>query len=588
MNAMPLNVRIRLSAMMFLQYMLFAVWFVQLAGYLDKIGVTGTLKALILGSMPLGSLVSPIFCMIADRHFASQKVLMAMNFACAILLFLAAMVGSPLALFILLLLAMICYMPTWSLTSAVAMAHAPSEKFPQIRVFGSIGWAAAGLFGLVAAKLFNDIKIDGTSIPLYCGAGTALVAALLNLTLPNTPPPSKGKPASVVDVLGLRAMGLLKSGNFAFFMLISMIAMIPFTMYFSFASQFLMSQGFKQVTAVMSWGQVAEMLIMLLVPIALTRYGAKWAITAGLGMLLVRYLAFLAGGMLDQTWLYYIPILVHGAIFGFLIVGGQVYVDKKAPPEIKAQAQGLVGLLLFGVGMFVGTIVSNKLIDRYATTSLPVAAGYTAPTTLPSTVPTIANANVSNVSLYGRSLSAAEVGVLAKRDLGKPGEAKKLTDAASDPVRLEDGLLAAGKGLPSLSDKKVEGAMTFSAVVSLPAGKEPISGTLFAVGEGDNAMILGVEKDKLYWKAGASTIAQKMTLPREEDKEGQVPSTHVTAVFDGKVIKLYTNGSVHRVDWNPVWVILIAMTAVLMAAFWVIFRDDVLKKAAPAPEAAKA
>jgi len=364
MNAMPLNVRIRLSIMMFLQYMMFAVWWVQLAGYLAKIGVTGTMKALILSSMALGSLVSPIFGMIADRHFASQKVLMAMNFACAGLLFLAALVSSPVALFVLLLLAMICYMPTWSLTSAVAMAHAPSEKFPQIRVFGSIGWAAAGLFGLTAARFFSA-TIDGTNIPLYCGAGTAFVAALLNLTLPDTPPPAKGKPASIIDVLGLRALGLLKSGNFAFFMLISIIAMIPFTMYFSFASQFLMSQGFTQVTAVMSWGQVAEMFIMLLVPVALVRYGAKWAITAGLGALVVRYVAFLAGGMLGQPWLYYIAILVHGAIFGLLIVGGQVYVDKKAPPEIKAQAQGLVGLLLFGVGMLIGTFASEHLINMY-------------------------------------------------------------------------------------------------------------------------------------------------------------------------------------------------------------------------------
>jgi len=365
MNSMSMNVRIRLSIMMFLQYMMFAVWWVQLAGYLAKIGVTGTMKALILSSMALGSLVSPIFGMIADRHFASQKVLMAMNFACAGLLFLAAMASSPVALFVLLLLAMICYMPTWSLTSAVAMAHAPSEKFPQIRVFGSIGWAAAGLFGLTAARLFDGTRIDGTNIPLYCGAGTALVAALLNLTLPNTPPPAKGKPASIIDVLGLRALGLLKSGNFAFFMFISMIAMIPFTMYFSFASQFLMSQGFTQVTAVMSWGQVAEIFIMLLVPIALTRYGAKWAITAGLGALVVRYVAFLVGGTLGQPWLYYIAILIHGAIFGLLIVGGQVYVDKKAPPEIKAQAQGLVGLLLFGVGMLIGTFASEHLINMY-------------------------------------------------------------------------------------------------------------------------------------------------------------------------------------------------------------------------------
>jgi nucleoside transporter len=365
-SSMSMSVRIRLSIMMFLQYMMFAVWWVQLAGYLAKIGVTGTMKALILSSMALGSLVSPVFGMIADRHFASQKVLMAMNLICAVLLFLAALANSPAALFVLLLLAMICYMPTWSLTSAVAMSHAPSEKFPQIRVFGSIGWAAAMVFSL-AALWFFGARIDGTNIPLYCGAGTALVAALLNLTLPNTPPPAKGQPASIVDVLGLRALGLLKNGNFAFFMLISVIAMIPFTMYFSFGSQFFMSQGFTLATATMSWGQIAEMFIMLLVPIALVRYGAKWAITAGLGALVIRYVAFLAGDVLGQAWLYYIAILIHGAIFGFLIVGGQVYVDKKAPPEIKAQAQGLVGLLLFGVGMLIGTFASEFLINMYTT-----------------------------------------------------------------------------------------------------------------------------------------------------------------------------------------------------------------------------
>jgi nucleoside transporter len=541
---------------------------------------------LIVGSMALGSLVSPIFCMIADRHFASQKVLMAMNFACAALLFLAALVSSPVALFVLLLLAMICYMPTWSLTAAVAMAHAPSEKFPQIRVFGSIGWAAAGLFGIAADRFFNGAEIDGTNIPLFCGAGVALVAALLNLTLPNTPPPSKGKPASIIDVLGLRALGLLKSGNFAFFMLISMLAMIPFTMYFSLGSQFFMSQGFKQVTATMNLGQVAEILIMLLVPIALTRYGAKWAITAGLGMLLVRYIAFLAGGVLGQTWMYYIAILVHGAIFGFLIVGGQVYVDKKAPPEIKAQAQGLVGLLLFGIGMFVGTFVNVRLIDHYATSSEPVAAGYTAPITLAPKLLTIADAKVSDVSLFGRTLSDTEVAVLANRDLGKAKEAKKLTDAASEPVKLDSGLLASGKDLSSLADRKIEDAMTFSAVVNLPAGEEPLSGTLFAVGEGQNAMVLGVEKDKLYWKADGSTISQGIPLPRGKDKKGNVQRTHVTAVFDGEVIKLYTNGAIHKtVNWNILWVILTAISAVLMAGFWFLFRDDVLVKPATAPEA---
>ena len=365
MSSMSMGVRIRLSIMMFLQYMMFAAWWVQLAAYVDKIGVTGNLKSLILSSMPLGCLVSPLFCMIADRHFASQKVLMILNFCCAGLFFLGGLQTNPTALFVILLLGMLCYMPTWSLTNAIAMANAPSEKFPQIRVFGSIGWVAAAVFSIVASKLFNGLKIDGTAIPLYCGAGTALAAALLNLTLPNTPPPAKGKPASIIDVLGLRALGLLKDRNFALFMLISMLVMIPFTMYFSLGSQFFISKGFKQVTATMNLGQFVEMFVMLLVPMALARYGAKWAIGAGLVALLVRYAALLVGGVLDQVWLYYVAILVHGVIYGFFFVGGQVYVDKKASPEIRAQAQGLISLILFGIGMFIGTFFNVRLIDLY-------------------------------------------------------------------------------------------------------------------------------------------------------------------------------------------------------------------------------
>ena len=113
MDKASTSIRIRLSIMMFLQYMLFAVWFVPLAAYLTKMGVEGWKKAIIMSSMPLGCLLSPIVCMIADRHFASQRVLTVLNVACAILLFLAAFVTSPLLLFLILLGAMFCYMPTW-------------------------------------------------------------------------------------------------------------------------------------------------------------------------------------------------------------------------------------------------------------------------------------------------------------------------------------------------------------------------------------------------------------------------------------------------------------------------------------------
>jgi len=352
--------------MMFLQYMMFAVWWVPLAAYLANMEIEGTYKAWILSVMPLGCLVAPLFCMVADRHFASQKVLTVLNFACAVLFFIGARQTSPAAMFVILLLAMFCYMPTWSLTNAIAMSNYPSDKFPQIRVFGSIGWVAAAVFSLIAStSLFGDKVIDGTAIPLYCGAGTALVAAILNLTLPNTPPPAKGKEASIVDALGLRAMTLLKDRNFALFIIISLLVMIPFTLYFSLGSQFFESQGFKQVTATMNLGQLVEIFLMLLVPLALSRFGVKWTMAIGLGALAIRYVALWGGFVADQTFLYYIAVLVHGIIFGFFFVGGQVYVDKKAPPEIRAQAQGLIILVCYGIGMLIGTFFNVELIERY-------------------------------------------------------------------------------------------------------------------------------------------------------------------------------------------------------------------------------
>lgn len=370
MESPSMGVRIRLSLMMFLQYMMFAVWWVPLAAYLKNMEVSATYQAWILSVMPLGCMASPLICMVADRHFSSQKVLTILNFGCALFFFLAARQTDPQWMFLILLVGMCFYMPTWSLTNAIAMANYPSDKFPQIRVFGSIGWVASAVFSLVAATSLFNTMIDGTAIPLYCGAATALVAALTNLTLPDTPPPAKGQSASVVDALGLRALTLLKDRNFGLFILISLLTMIPFTLYFSLGSQFFESQGFAQVTATMNLGQLVEIFLMVLVPLALSRWGVKWTMVGGLAALAIRYFALWGGVAMDQVSLYYVAILVHGIIFGFFFVGGQVYVDKKAPPQVRAQAQGLIVLICFGVGMLIGTFGSVELIERYTTNAV--------------------------------------------------------------------------------------------------------------------------------------------------------------------------------------------------------------------------
>jgi len=353
--------------MMFLQFMLFAVFFPQLAAYCGKLGCNATQMALIVSSMGLGCLAAPIIGMVADRHFASEKVLFVLNALGAVLLFVATKFSSPNAVFIVLFAYMLCYMPTWGLTSAIAMAHSPSEKFPQIRVFGSIGWWASGAFSLVALKMFST-TIDGTSIPFLCGAGTSVVAAILALTLPTTPPPAKGQPASVVDALGLRSFSLMKDPQFALFIIISTLVMIPFTIYWSYCSVFLKDKGFELITLTMNWGQFAEMFFMLLIPLVLVRVGVKWAMTIGLAALLLRYVSFLGGELYGMSQLYFVAILIHGIIYGFFFVGGQIYVNKKAPDELRAQAQGMMFLITFGVGLLAGNFINGALIEHYSTT----------------------------------------------------------------------------------------------------------------------------------------------------------------------------------------------------------------------------
>ena len=360
---MSMDVRIRLSAMMFLQYMLVAVWFVPLSAYLVNLEMSGTQMAWILSSMALGCIGSPLIGMFADRHFASQHVLAVLNLLTGGLLAGAATVTTPGAVFVMLLLAMLCYMPTWGLTSAIAMTHSPSEKFPQIRVFGSIGWVAAGLFSIVALKVFQVKLFDGTAIPLVCGAGVAVAGALHAMLLPHTPPPAKGQKASVVDALGLRSLSLMKDVQFSILIIGTLIATIPFAAYWSYCSAFLKDQGFKYLTVTMGWGQFVEMFFMLLVPVALALLGLKWTMVIGLAAMLARYGAFVLGGTYGMDSLYFAAILVHGIIFGFFYVGGQIYIDRKAPKEMKAQAQGLIFLVSFGVGLLIGNFVNGALLE---------------------------------------------------------------------------------------------------------------------------------------------------------------------------------------------------------------------------------
>lgn len=356
--------RFKLSTMMMLQYMMYAVWWVPLAAYLTNLEVGSTQKALILSSMAIGCIASPVIGMLADRFFAAQKVLAGLNIINAGMLFWAGTTNNPDVLFICLIVAMLGYMPSWGLTSSIAMVHLPPEQFPKVRVFGSIGWVVSGLFSVIFIK-FLKIDFDGTNIPFYCGAGVSLFAAITNLGLPNTPPLAKGKKISLIDAFGLGTLKLMKDRNFTVFIILSFLSLIPFAMYYSYFSEFLLNINTKYISVTMNWGVLAEMGFMLMIPAAIKKFGLRKVMILGLIALVIRYLSLYTGGVIDQNWMFYIGILIHGLIFGFFYVGGQIYIDKKAPAELRSQAQGFIFLVTFGIGLLVGNIICGRIIDHY-------------------------------------------------------------------------------------------------------------------------------------------------------------------------------------------------------------------------------
>jgi nucleoside transporter len=587
-GTMSMNMRIKLSAMMFFQFMLFAAFWVPLSGYLsDKLGFTVSKVTMIMGTMAYGCMLSPIIGMIADRHFASQKVLAVLNLLGAVFLGLAAFQTDPTLMFVFLLLYQLCYMPTWGLTASIAMTHSPAEKFPQIRAFGSFGWVSAAIFSLIAAYVFGVEGFDKSNLPMLCGAGVSIAAAILAMTLPQTPPPAKGEPASIVDALGLKAVTLMKQVDFAAFIIISTLIMIPFMLYFNLNSMFLNDMGFEFITLTMSLGQFAEIFFMLLIPLALAKVGVKWAMTIGLAMMAVRYGSFWMGSATDSTAMYYVAIIVHGIIFGFFFVGGQIYVDKKAPVKIRAQAQGFLFLITFGIGTLLSMVVNDALIAANTNTSMatPKAFALADGSTL-STATTIQGAKLADVKIYDRIFNDNEFAFLATS--GKKAENIKAEAAGGEnKVEIDKDLVT------DPATAAITKAFTFDTKLILPKddpkndADDKLSGTIFTVGSGDNAVTLAVKDNLLTYKAGESEIvALRVKLPRDNKEE---KSIHLSGTFDGKEIKLYVEGGVFAMrDWGPIWKITTLASVGLLVLFVLCFHyhggKDEEEASAPAEE----
>lgn len=350
----------RLSVMMFLQFFIWGAWYVTAPSYLGKIGFGGSDFGWTYSVGPIAGIISPfILGLVADRYFATERVLGTLHILGGALMGVATLMmgpnASPGLINLMFFAHMLCFYPTLALSNTLAMHTMtnPEKEFPFIRVFGTIGWI---IVGWTLAFLGWQSSID----MFYLTAGASILLGVYSFTLPHTPPPAAGKDFSASEALGLDALRLLARPSFAIFMFCSLLICIPLAFYYQLAARTLQQAGIENFAGVMTYGQLSEVLFMVLMPFLFSFLGVRWMLAVGMLAWVIRYALFAYGADDGVVWMLYSGVLLHGICYDFFFVTGQIYTDKAAGPEIRGQAQGLLVVLTLGVGMMVGAQVAGQ------------------------------------------------------------------------------------------------------------------------------------------------------------------------------------------------------------------------------------
>jgi len=371
--SMPIGIRIKLSVMMFLEYFVWGAWYVTLGTWLGtSLHFSGQEIGLAAGTTAIGAMVSPfIVGMIADRFFATERVLSALHIIGGMLLLVTTTQQKFLPFYVVLLLYALFYMPTMALTNSLSFRQMrdPGAEFGAVRVLGTAGWIVAGL-------LIGFLKLEPTSVPMRIAAGASVVLGLFCLLLPHTPPLGKMKKVTIREVLGLDALALLKDRSFAVFALSSFLICIPLQFYYAFTNPFLNEVGVTNAAGKMTMGQMSEVFFMLLIPWFFRRLGVKYMLGVGMLAWVSRYALFALGNNGPLVWMLYAGILLHGVCYDFFFVTGQIYVDQQASDAIRAAAQGFITFLTYGFGMAIGSWVSGKVVDAFIVPGDPLHHGW--------------------------------------------------------------------------------------------------------------------------------------------------------------------------------------------------------------------
>jgi nucleoside transporter len=366
-QGMPRLLTGRLSALMFMQFFVWGAWNVTLGLVMQTAGL-GTMIANAFSVGPIASIAGSFLLGMAATRYLSPKLLMAILHLVggAILFYLPALVTPAHAgEFVWLLLGyMILYMPTVGLANTIALKSFGErvDRFPFVRAFGTLGWIVAGL-------LIGWAQLSASPEIFRVAAIVSVALGLYSFSLPNVAADAPPGGSLVRQVLCIEAFALMRQRSFLIFIACATLISIPLAMYYAYASPYVAAAGISNVGGTLAIGQMSELLFMFSMPLLYRRFGVKPLLLVGMVAWAARYSLFAIGDGGSSLWAVYLGVALHGVCYDFFFVAGAIYTGTIAEPKgVNAQAQGMLTLFTYGVGMLLGSQIGGLLYAQLPAT----------------------------------------------------------------------------------------------------------------------------------------------------------------------------------------------------------------------------
>jgi NHS family xanthosine MFS transporter len=371
----------RLTALSFLQFFIWGCWLITIGAFWFETKQWGPDQfGVIFSTMGISALFMPAIAgILSDRFMNAEKLYGILHILGGVCLFFVPASATPDEMFWRILLTMIFYMPTISLSNTVAYAILSREPgidvvkaFPPIRVWGTVGFIVA----LWTVSLTGN---ETHAFQFYLGGIASLVLGVYSFTLPACPPLGKNmEHKGYLQAFGLHAFSMFKNYRYAIFFLFAMLLGAALQLTNAYGDVFLHSfdnlysdpkpLAVQYPAIISSIAQISETLFILAIPFFMKRFGIKQIMIISMVAWVLRFGLFAFGDPAGGLWMIVLSCIIYGMAFDFFNISGSLFIEKSVEPSIRSSAQGLFTMMVNGVGAVLGSRVSGWVMEKYFTT----------------------------------------------------------------------------------------------------------------------------------------------------------------------------------------------------------------------------